>query len=131
VVATLATMAASLASFAHAFGFSIISPLMACVVADIFFMKYLPYLKVNRENQQPCMMTMAFHFLIQIIIDFGLSFPIFLLLTSLLCSLLYLLCSLLCKTLAGWALKSFSNGGLCWSLGEDNEQCTLLVVASD
>jgi hypothetical protein len=93
-------------------------------------MKYLPYLKVNRENQQPCMMMMAFHLLIQIIIDFGLSFPIFLLLTSLLhllCSLLYLLC----KTLAGWALRSFSHGGLCWSLGEDNEQCTLLVVASD
>jgi hypothetical protein len=66
------------------------------------------------------MMMMAFHLLIQIIIDFGLSFPIFLLLTSLLhllCSLLYLLC----KTLAGWALRSFSHGGLCWSLGEDNE----------
>jgi hypothetical protein len=86
-------------------------------------MKYLPYLKVNRENQQPCMMMMAFHLMIQIIIDFGLSFPIFLLLTILL--------HLLCKTLAGWALRSFSHGGLCWSLGEDNEQCTLLVVASD
>ena len=55
------------------------------------------------------MMMMAFHLLIQIISDFGLSFPIFLLLTillHLLCSLLYLLCTLLCKTLAGWALAS-------------------------
>jgi hypothetical protein len=65
----------------------------------------------------------AFHILIQIIFDFGLFFPIFLLLTS----LLYLLC----KTLVNWALRSFSHGGLCWFLGEDNEQCTLLVVASD
>jgi hypothetical protein len=68
-------------------------------------------------------LDVAFHLLIQIIFDFGLSFPIFLLLTS----LLYLLC----KTLAGWALRSFSHGGLCWSLREDNDQCTLLVVASD
>jgi hypothetical protein len=54
----------------------------------------------------------SFHLLIQIIFDFGLSFPIFLLLTS----LLYLLTSLLYllyKTLAGWALRSFSHGGLC------------------
>ena len=57
--------------------------------------------------------NVAFHLLIQIIFDFGLSFLIFLLLTS----LLYLLC----KTLAGWALRSFNHGGLCWSLGEDNE----------
>ncbi len=31
--------------------------------------------------------------------------------------------------LAGRALKSLCHGGLCRSLGEDNEQCTLLVVA--
>jgi hypothetical protein len=119
----------SLGFICSCFVFSITSPIMAYVVADIF-MKYLPYLKVNRENQQPFTMMMAFHLLIQIIIDFGLSFPIFLLLIS----LLYLLTSLLylsCRTLAGWALRSFSHGGLCWSLGEDNEQCTLLVVASD
>ena len=24
-----------------------------------------------------------------------------------------------------WAMKSFSHGGLCWSLGEDNEQCCI------
>ena len=57
----------------------------------------------------------AFHLPIQIIFDFGLSFPIFLLLTSLLyllTSLMYLL-YLLCKTLASWALRSFSHGGLC------------------
>jgi hypothetical protein len=65
-------------------------------------------------------LDVAFHLLIQIIFDFGLSFPIFLLLTS----LMYLLTSLLymlCKTLASWALRSFSHGGLWWSLGEDNE----------
>jgi hypothetical protein len=73
---------------------------------------------------------MAFHLPIQIIFDYGLSFPIFLLLTSLLYLLISLL-YLLCKTLASWALRSFSHGGLCWSLREDNEQCTLLVVASD
>jgi hypothetical protein len=65
----------------------------------------------------------AFQLLIQIIFYFGLSFPMFLLLTN----LLYLLC----KALAGWVLRSFSHGGPCWSLGEDNEQCTFLAVALD
>jgi hypothetical protein len=88
----------SLGFICSCFVFSITPPIMACVTTDIF-MKYLSYLMVNRENQQPCVMMMAFHLLIQIIFDFGLSFPIFLLLTSLqylLTSLLYLLC----KTLA-------------------------------
>jgi hypothetical protein len=75
-----------------------------------FFMKYLPYLKDNRENQQPCMMMMAFHLLIQIIIDFGLSFPIFLLLTSLLHLLCSLLCSLLCKPKFCWLCKLLNIG---------------------
>ena len=24
-----------------------------------------------------------------------------------------------------WAMRSFNHGGLCWSLGEDNEQCCI------
>ena len=40
------------------FVFSITFPIMACVAADIF-MKYLPYLMVNRENQLPCVMMMV------------------------------------------------------------------------
>ena len=119
----------SLGFICSCFVFSITSPIIAYVAAAIF-MKYLSYLMVNKKNQQSCVMMMEFHLLIQIIFDFGLSFPIFLLLTSLmylLTSLLYLLC----KTLANQALRSFSHGGLYWSLGEDNEQCTLLVVASN
>ena len=38
--------------------FSITSPIIVCVVADIF-VKYLPYLMVNGENQPLCVMMMA------------------------------------------------------------------------
>ena len=38
--------------------FSINSPIVACFVADIF-VKYLPYLIVNGENQLLCVMMMA------------------------------------------------------------------------
>ena len=114
----------SLSFICSCFVFSITSPCMACVVADIFFLWNIYRIwRLIEKTKEPCMMMMSFHLLIQIIIDFGLSFPIFLLLTSLL--------HLLCKTLTGLALRSFSHGGLCWSLREDNEQCTLLVVASD
>ena len=27
-----------------------------------------------------------------------------------------------------WAMKSFSHGRLCWSLGEDNEQCCIWLI---
>ena len=37
---------------------SITSPMIACVAVDIF-VKYLPYLMVNGENQLPCVMMMA------------------------------------------------------------------------
>ena len=38
--------------------FSITSPIITCVTADIF-VKYLPYLIVNGENQLLCVMMMA------------------------------------------------------------------------
>jgi hypothetical protein len=48
----------SLGFICSCFVFSITFPIMACVAADIF-MKYLPYLMVNRENQLPCVMMMV------------------------------------------------------------------------